>query len=85
VGISDERYAQTGKQFGYDQPIYVQFWDYLTGVLQGDLGNSFVTKRPVFDEFLYAGPRDAFELSRVGDDSLAMRRLAFRRWGDCRR
>ena len=50
-GISDERYAQLAKQFGYDQPIYVQFWDYLTGVLQGDLGNSFVTKRPVFDEF----------------------------------
>ena len=55
-GISDERYAQLAKQFGYDQPIYVQFWDYLTGVLQGDLGNSFVTKRPVFDEFFTLFP-----------------------------
>ncbi len=38
-GLSDERYAELSKQFGFDQPIYVQFWDYLTGVLQGDLAH----------------------------------------------
>ncbi len=34
----------------------MQFWDYLTGVLQGDLGESFVTKRPVWDEFFALFP-----------------------------
>ena len=48
-GITDERYAELSAQFGFDQPIYVQFWEYLKGVLQGDLGDSFVTKRPVWD------------------------------------
>jgi len=55
-GISEERYAELAAQFGYDRPIYVQFWEYLTGVLQGDLGNSFVTKRPVWDEFFTLFP-----------------------------
>lgn len=51
-GVSEARYAELAAQYGFDQPIYIQFWDYLTGVLQGDLGTSFVTKRPVWDEFL---------------------------------
>jgi len=55
-GISEERYAELAAQFGYDRPIYVQYWDYLTGVLQGDLGVSFVTKRPVWDEFFSLFP-----------------------------
>ena len=55
-GLTDERYAELTAQFGFDRPIYVQFWDYFTGVLQGDLGNSFVTKRPVWDEFFALFP-----------------------------
>ena len=55
-GLSDERYAELATQYGFDQPIYMQFWDYLTGVLQGDLGTSFVTKRPVWDEFFTLFP-----------------------------
>lgn len=55
-GVSDERYAELVKQFGFDRPILVQYWDYLKGVLHGDLGNSFVTKKPVFDEFFALFP-----------------------------
>lgn len=55
-GLSDERYAELTEQFGFDRAIYVQFWDYLTGVAQGDLGESFVTKRPVWDEFFALFP-----------------------------
>ena len=55
-GLSAERYEQLSAQFGFDRPIYVQFWDYLSGVIQGDLGNSFVTKRPVWDEFFALFP-----------------------------
>ncbi len=55
-GITDERYAALSEQFGFDRPIYVQFWEYFVGVLQGDLGISFVTKRPVWDEFFTLFP-----------------------------
>ncbi|MBV7380717.1 ABC transporter permease subunit [Maritimibacter dapengensis] len=55
-GLSDERYQEMVEQFGFDRPLIVQFWDFFTGVLQGDLGTSFVTKRPVFDEFFALFP-----------------------------
>ena len=34
------------RDFGLDQPAYVQYWKFLTGALSGDLGNSFVFGRP---------------------------------------
>ena len=55
-GMSPERHAELTAQYGFDQSMYVQFWNYLTGVVQGDLGNSFVTKRPVWDEFFALFP-----------------------------
>ncbi|MCL4156120.1 UNVERIFIED_CONTAM: hypothetical protein GTU68_012194 [Idotea baltica] len=55
-GLTEERYQELTEQFGFDRPVYVQFWDYFAGVLQGDLGNSFVTKRPVWDEFFALFP-----------------------------
>lgn len=55
-GISDERYAQLMAQFGFDRPMLVQYWDYLTGILRGDLGISFKTKKPVWDEFFALFP-----------------------------
>ncbi len=55
-GLTDERYQELVKQFGFDRPFLVQYWDYLTGVLQGNLGESFVTKRPVWDEFFALFP-----------------------------
>ena len=55
-GMTEERYAELQAQFGFDRPILVQYWDYLLGVFQGDLGQSFVTKKPVFDEFFALFP-----------------------------
>ncbi|MBS9718168.1 ABC transporter permease subunit [Pseudohalocynthiibacter aestuariivivens] len=55
-GMSEERYNALMQEFGFDQPILVQYWDYLLGVVQGDLGQSFVTKRPVWDEFFALFP-----------------------------
>ena len=34
------------RDFGLDQPVYVQYWKFLTGAMSGDLGNSFVFGRP---------------------------------------
>lgn len=37
-------------QLGLDQPLYRQYFTYLGNVMQGDLGESITTKRPVTDE-----------------------------------
>jgi dipeptide transport system permease protein len=55
-GIAPERHAQLLHEMGLDRPLYVQFFDYVGGVLHGDLGISVVTHRPVFDEFLTLFP-----------------------------
>lgn len=55
-GMTDERYAQMMSQFGFDRPLLTQYWDYLTGILRGDLGMSFKTKKPVWDEFFTLFP-----------------------------
>ncbi|GAB4386741.1 ABC transporter permease subunit [Albidovulum sp.] len=55
-GVSPERYQELVRQFGFDQPIWRQYLDYLAGVVQGDLGQSFVTKKPVWDEFFALFP-----------------------------
>ena len=35
------------QQLGLDRPLHVQFWHYMTNVLQGDFGLSMVSRRPV--------------------------------------
>lgn len=55
-GLTEERYQQLLTQFGFDRPLWQQYLDYLTNLLQGDLGTSVVTKRPVLDEFLTLFP-----------------------------
>ena len=55
-GVSPERYAQIAAQLGYDKPIWQQYLNYLGNLLQGDLGNSLVTKKPVLAEFLALFP-----------------------------
>ncbi len=55
-GMTEERYARLLEQFGFARPIIVQYWDYLLGIFQGDLGVSFVTKKPVVEEFFTLFP-----------------------------
>ncbi|HKJ63049.1 MAG TPA: ABC transporter permease subunit [Hyphomicrobiales bacterium] len=55
-GISPERRAELLHELGYDRSIIVQYFDFLTSSLTGDLGQSIVTKRPVFDEFFTLFP-----------------------------
>ncbi|EPE99787.1 MULTISPECIES: ABC transporter permease subunit [Rhizobium] len=49
--MAPERHAQVMHDLGLDRPVYVQYLDYLGNVVQGDLGSSIVTKRPVLQEF----------------------------------
>ena len=55
-GMSAERYAQLSAEMGFDRPLVAQYFDYLMGILQGDLGTSIVTRRPVLDEFFTLFP-----------------------------
>lgn len=55
-GMTEERYQALVVEYGYDKPILSQYWDYILGIFQGDLGQSFVTKKPVWDEFFALFP-----------------------------
>lgn len=55
-GVSAERHAELSAELGFDQPLYIQYFRYVGGVLHGDLGNSLVTKEPVVKEFLTLFP-----------------------------
>ena len=55
-GLTPERHAALMRQFGFDRPLWQQFLDYVGGILQGDLGNSLVTKNPVLQEFFALFP-----------------------------
>jgi peptide/nickel transport system permease protein len=49
---SREQIAMMRTQLALDRPLFVQFAQYLGGVLTGDLGNSVKTGRPVTQEIL---------------------------------
>ncbi|MGE0847070.1 MAG: ABC transporter permease subunit [Flavobacteriaceae bacterium] len=55
-GITPERHAELMQRFGYDQPIWKQYLDYMIGILHGDLGTSIITKKPVVTEFFTLFP-----------------------------
>ncbi|MFI0395899.1 ABC transporter permease subunit [Paracoccus jiaweipingae] len=55
-GMSAERYAQISHQLGFDQPLWAQYLDFLGRLMQGDLGTSLVTKKPVLTEFFSLFP-----------------------------
>ncbi|WP_193043556.1 ABC transporter permease [Mycolicibacterium baixiangningiae] len=44
---SQEAVAARREALGLNEPILVQFWNYLTGAVTGDLGTSYRTRHPV--------------------------------------
>lgn len=58
-GVTPERHAELMAQMGFDKPIWQQYLAYVSDVLQGDLGTSLITNRPVLDEFLELFPATA--------------------------
>jgi len=55
-GVDPIRHAELLAQMGLDKPLLVQYWHYLTGIFQGDLGTSIVTREPVIREFFTLFP-----------------------------
>jgi peptide/nickel transport system permease protein len=49
---SEERIAELNAQLGFDRPLIQQYFGWLGNLLQGDMGRSYVLKRPVLDEVL---------------------------------
>lgn len=53
AGAADEIFLQQLREkFGLDQPFHVQLWNYVSGVLQLDLGYSYRQEAPVLDLIL---------------------------------
>lgn len=44
------------KQLGLDQPLLIQYWNYLTNLVQGDFGIQIASKRPIADIIAEAFP-----------------------------
>lgn len=57
--------AALEKEFGLDQPIYVQYVQWLKKIAVGDFGNSLITRRPVTVELLERIPATVY-LALVG-------------------
>ncbi len=55
-GIDAARHAKLKAEMGLDDPLYVQYFRYINGILHGDLGKSFVTKKPILKEFFSLFP-----------------------------
>ena len=53
------------KEFGLDQPVYVQYAKWLARAVQGDFGKSLITRRPVTQELMEGIPATVY-LAVVG-------------------
>ncbi|BDT69715.1 glutathione transport system permease protein GsiC [Comamonadaceae bacterium OS-1] len=51
-GATPEALAVFRKELGYDIPSYMRYWNWLVGVLHGDLGIALTNKRVIVDEVL---------------------------------
>lgn len=61
---TEEQVQQLRHKLGLDQPIYMQYYMFLKGLLRGRLGMSLITKRDVSTELLQRFPA-TFELVAV--------------------
>jgi len=55
-GVTPERYEALKVQFGFDRPIWDQYFAYVGGLLHGDFGTSIETHRPVIQIFMTLFP-----------------------------
>jgi peptide/nickel transport system permease protein len=62
---SESTIEQARIRLGLDKPLLVQFWIYISDVLQGDLGQSIRTSRPVSEELMRVFPA-TLELATLG-------------------
>ena len=61
---TNEVYEATRKAMGLDDPLIIQFFNYITEVVRGDFGTSLLTSRPVIDDIARVFPA-TLELATV--------------------
>jgi peptide/nickel transport system permease protein len=54
--MTEERAAELRHQLGLDRPLWVQYWDYASHAVRGDLGRGLRSDRPVLNSILEALP-----------------------------
>lgn len=50
--VDPEEKARLEAELGLDLPIMTQYWHWISGLLQGDLGYAYVSEQPAIDEIL---------------------------------
>lgn len=60
-----EDIEQLRTDLGFNDPLYIQYWNYFTKLLRGNLGISMRTKKPVRDQILQRLP-STFSLTFTG-------------------
>ena len=53
------------EQLGFDKPFHLQYWNYFTSLVQGDLGMSIRSRKPVLEQIVQRLP-STFELTLAG-------------------
>ncbi|MBW8709083.1 MAG: ABC transporter permease [Alphaproteobacteria bacterium] len=86
AGYADEAYMKSLRvEYGLDQPLPVQLWKYMDTVAHGDLGTSYVLRRPVLSLILERLPNtlllDAFALVVAAAGGIWLGSIAARRPG----
>ena len=51
-----EQIAATRHEMGLDRPFLVRYGNYMLGLLRGDMGKSYISKRAVFDTYMQRFP-----------------------------
>ncbi|GAA2243179.1 ABC transporter permease [Streptomyces ruber] len=54
--IDQAQIAEIKRSLGLDKPFLLQYWDYLTGLFQGDFGTQIASQQPVADVIADAFP-----------------------------
>jgi len=65
IQVTEETYNAMRRQLGLDKPLLVQYGLFLSRIVRGDLGQSFVTKRNVWDMIAANAPA-TIELAAAG-------------------
>ena len=53
---SPEQVAKLEAELGLNEPFFVRYFEYIVDMFQGEFGNSYQTKLPVFEEILSRFP-----------------------------
>lgn len=51
-GASEEMIEALRVEYGLDKPLHKQYLDYVGGLIQGDMGTSLKSSKPVYDEII---------------------------------